>query len=133
MDIANQALLVGALLLLVSILASALSHRIGMPVLLLFLLVGMLAGEDGPLGIPYDDYQSAYLVGSLALAVILLDGGLRTRREVFRVALAPALSLASLGVMASALGVGIFVVVANNETRVILWRNGFGKTEPLAD
>jgi cell volume regulation protein A len=108
MDFANQALLVGALLLLVSILASALSQRIGMPVLLLFLLVGMLAGEDGPLGIAYNDYPSAYLIGSLALAVILLDGGLRTRREVFRVALTPALSLASLGVIASALAVGSF-------------------------
>jgi cell volume regulation protein A len=110
MDVANQALLVGALLLLVSILASALSHRIGMPVLLLFLLVGMLAGEDGPLGIEYDDYRSAYFVGSLALAVILLDGGLRTRREVFRVALAPALSLASAGVIGSAVAVGAFAV-----------------------
>jgi cell volume regulation protein A len=59
-------------------------------------------------GIVYNDYQSAYLVGSLALAVILFDGGLRTRREVFRVALAPALSLASLGVIVSAFVVGMF-------------------------
>ncbi|HSJ81460.1 MAG TPA: hypothetical protein VK910_09590 [Thiobacillus sp.] len=55
MDLFNQLVLAGAVLLLLAILASALSYRIGMPLLLVFLAVGMLAGEDGPGGILFDD------------------------------------------------------------------------------
>ena len=60
-----------------------------------FLLIGMLAGEEGPGGIVFSDYKTTYLVGSVALAIILFDGGLRTRFATFRSALSPSLVLAS--------------------------------------
>ncbi len=108
MDYWNFALLVGAALLLVSIVASDISSRMGAPLLLVFLGLGMLAGEDGPGGIRFDDFEAAYVIGTLALAIIIFDGGLRTRRETFRVGLRPALSLATLGVLATAGLVGAF-------------------------
>jgi potassium/hydrogen antiporter len=108
MEYWNLAILVGALLLLVSIVASDISSRMGAPLLLVFLALGMLAGEDGPGGIKFDDFDAAYLVGTLALAVIIFDGGMRTRRETFRVALWPSVSLATLGVVITAAMVGLF-------------------------
>lgn len=104
----NALILLGGLLLFVSVLASTLSARLGLPLLLLFLVVGMLAGEDGPGGIRFDDFSTAMLVGQLALAVILLDGGLRTNSATFRVALWPAALLASWGVVATTLLLGLF-------------------------
>jgi len=104
----NTAIFVGALLLVVSIVASDISSRLGAPLLLVFLLLGMLAGEDGPGGIRFDDFELAYVIGTLALAIIIFDGGLRTRRETFRVALWPAASLATVGVVVTAALVGIF-------------------------
>ncbi len=107
MEFWNAAILVGALLLLVSIVASDISSRMGAPLLLVFLALGMLAGEDGPGGIRFDDFETAYVIGTLALAVIIFDGGMRTRRETFRVALWPALSLATAGVVVTAGLVGM--------------------------
>ncbi len=104
----NHTMLVAALLFLGAILASAAAGRIGAPLLLVFLALGMLAGEDGPGGIRFDDNRLAFLVGNFALAIILLDGGLRTRMDTFRVALRPALGLATVGVALTAGITGAF-------------------------
>jgi cell volume regulation protein A len=101
-EYANHIILFGSLLILLSIVASAASARLGAPLLLVFLVLGMLAGEDGPGGIRFNDVYTAQLVGSIALAIIIFDGGLRTRKGVFRVALWPAMSLATVGVVVTA-------------------------------
>lgn len=102
LEFSNQIVLFGSLLALVAIVASVLSSRFGAPLLLVFLVLGMLAGEDGPGGVHFSDVHVAQLVGSVALAIIIFDGGLRTRKEVFRVALWPAVSLATVGVVITA-------------------------------
>jgi cell volume regulation protein A len=107
-ELINQFVLVGAALLLLAILASAVSYRVGMPLLVAFLMVGMLAGEDGPGGIIFNDAPLAYLGGSVALAIILLDGGLNTRADSFRAGLRPAFTLATVGVLITCLITGLF-------------------------
>ncbi len=108
LDVTNEMLLLGALLVIAGILSSRIATRFGAPILFVFLLIGMLAGEDGPLGIRFSDYHLANLVGALALSVILFDGGLRTRMASLRGVLAPSLMLATLGVVITALLGGAF-------------------------
>ena len=105
----NILYLVGALLIFASIMASTLSARLGIPLLLLFLVVGMLAGEEGLLGIEFSQYSVANFIGQAALACILLDGGLRTSFQSFRVGLKPAVTLATWGVFATVVVLGVFV------------------------
>jgi cell volume regulation protein A len=102
LDIVSIGILLGALLVLAGILSSLVAMRFGAPLLLVFLLLGMLAGESGPGQIKFDDVHSTYVVGSIALALILFDGGLRTRLATFRSVLAPALVLATVGVLLTA-------------------------------
>ncbi len=109
-DVANTTLLLGSALIIAGILSSLIATRFGAPMLLVFLGVGMLAGEDGPGGIVFSDYGFTNLIGSLALAIILFDGGLRTRFASFRGVLAPAMLLATVGVLITA---GLSAVVAH--------------------
>ncbi len=89
-------------LVTVSIVSSLLSLRIGAPLLLVFLGIGLLAGEDGIGGISFDDGKAAYVLGSIALAVVLFDSGFHTSLRSVRWAALPALSLATLGVVLTA-------------------------------
>ena len=102
MDSINTLFLLSGFLLALSILASRLSRQLGLPLLVLFLGLGMLAGEQGVLGIRFDDYSLAFTISHLALALILLDGGLRTRLTTFRAAFKPAMALATAGVFLTA-------------------------------
>jgi potassium/hydrogen antiporter len=102
LDAISLGILFGALLVLAGIMSSLVAMRFGAPLLLVFLIVGMLAGEAGPGGIQFDDVRTTYVVGSIALALILFDGGLRTRFATFRSVLAPAVTLATVGVLVTA-------------------------------
>lgn len=110
MQFINEALLAAGALLFVAILVSAVSQRVGLPVLLVFLGVGLFATElPGAPPNPIDSGTAA-LIGNLALAVILLDGGLRTRMDTFRMVAAPSLVLATLGVLLTSALVGVLAV-----------------------
>ncbi len=108
MESVEHVILIGAVVMSLGIVVGAFSARVGVPFLLVFLGVGMLAGVDGPGGIRFANTWLSFLVGNVALAVILLDGGLRTRFSTFRVALKPSLSLATVGVLVTAGLVGGF-------------------------
>lgn len=96
------AILVLSGLVTLSIFSSLLSFRIGAPLLLVFLTVGLLAGQDGLGGINFNDANAAFTVGSVALAVVLFDSGFHTSVKAFRLAALPALVLSSLGVLVTA-------------------------------
>src|SRR5437870_5983713 len=103
LDGVSLAILLGAVLVMAGILSSLLALRFGAPLLLVFLLIGMLAGDAGPGRLSFDDVRTTYLVGSVALALILFDGGLRTRFQSIRAVLAPSMVLATVGVLFTAL------------------------------
>lgn len=107
MDFTHQLMLLTGTLFLISVLASAISARLGIPLLLVFLALGMLAGEDGPGGIHFEDVETTYLIGTVALSVILFNGGLCTDIGSFRVGLWPALWLSTVGVVVTAAITGL--------------------------
>ncbi len=106
-DTANAVLLLGSVLIIAGILSSLIATRFGAPMLLVFLGVGMLAGEDGPGRVHFSNYHLANQIGSLALSVILFDGGLRTRLAAFRGLFVPSLLLATVGVVITAALTGV--------------------------
>lgn len=103
----DSLLLAGALLILIGIASSKFSARLGLPVLVLFIVLGMLAGSEGIGGFAFENYTLAHGIGSAALVVILFDGGLRTSVAAFRRALGPSLTLATIGVLVTALITGV--------------------------
>lgn len=117
----NIGVLVCAALVALGILTSLISLRFGAPLLLVFLALGLMAGEDGIGGIPFDDTGLAYTICSVALAVVLFDSGFETRWQSYRLAAKPALALATLGVVVTT---GIFGAAAH-------WLLGFGWIESL--
>jgi potassium/hydrogen antiporter len=103
LDSVSVAIFLGAILVMAGILSSLLALRFGAPLLLVFLFIGMLAGDAGPGQLSFDDVRTTYLVGSVALALILFDGGLRTKFQSIRIVLAPSMVLATIGVLLTAL------------------------------
>jgi cell volume regulation protein A len=114
-------LLTAALLVLAAIAASKLSTRAGLPVLVLFVAVGMLAGSEGPGGLAFENYALAHGVGTLALVLILFDGGLRTSTAAFRQVAVPATLLATVGVAVTSAVTGLAAA----------WILGLGSLEGL--
>lgn len=102
MDAAADLILTASALVLAALAAAAAGARFGAPLLLVFLAVGLLGGAEGPGGIVVDDPDLAFAAASAALAVILLDGALRTRPETLAEGLRPGAMLATLGVLATA-------------------------------
>ncbi|HWH85119.1 MAG TPA: potassium/proton antiporter [Burkholderiaceae bacterium] len=113
-------LLAAGLLVLVSLLAGVLSTRLGLPFLLVFLVAGMLVGVDGPIGVRFDNAQFSAWVGNAGLAMILLEGGISTRMETFRLGVRPAALLATVGVALTAALVGAVAMA----TMHVDWRYG---------
>ncbi|TAJ51523.1 MAG: potassium/proton antiporter [Nevskiaceae bacterium] len=102
MDTINALILAIGFLGALGIVATIVAPRLGVPILFVFLVVGMLAGEDGPGGIPFSNFWFANFAGSMALAVILFDGGLKTDAGDFKIGLKPAGLLATVGVLLTA-------------------------------
>lgn len=107
MFVIDQILLLAAVLILFGVISSKASARLGLPVLVLFLIVGMLAGERGIGGIAFDSPGAAHALGTVALAVILYDGGLQTPLSSIKAVWKPASLLATLGVLVTALITGL--------------------------
>src|SRR5579875_772570 len=104
-------ILAASVLLLLSIFAWKISNRLGIPALLLFLGIGMLAGSEGPGGIYFDNAAVAQAVGIVALAFILFAGGLNTQWKVIRPVLGGAVALSTIGVLLTTAVVAIFALV----------------------
>jgi cell volume regulation protein A len=104
----EKILLPGSILLFVSIITSKTSFKFGIPALILFLIIGMLAGSDGPGGIYFNDPKSAQFLGVVALTFILFSGGLDTRWESVKPVLKSGIALSTIGVLITAAIVGVF-------------------------
>ncbi|MEQ5776203.1 potassium/proton antiporter [Thalassospira sp. NFXS8] len=103
----NLVILIASILVMVAVFTSLISFRVGAPLLLVFLFVGVAAGEDGIGGIQFDNAPLAYFIGSIALALILFDSGFETPTRALRIASAPALTLATFGVLMTTGVVGV--------------------------
>tara|TARA_R110001583_G_scaffold179320_1_gene335899 strand:- start:12046 stop:14262 length:2217 start_codon:yes stop_codon:yes gene_type:complete len=103
----NLVILIASVLVVVAVFTSLISFRVGAPLLLVFLFVGLAAGEDGIGGIQFDNAPLAYFIGSIALALILFDSGFETPTRALRIASAPALTLATFGVLMTTGVVGV--------------------------
>jgi len=114
----DHIILLSAVLAILGVLASKLSPRFGVPVLVLFLGVGMLAGEDGIGRILFDNVDVAHSIGTFALILILFDGGLQTSKRSIKRAWKPAALLATLGVVGTATVTGIAASAAWRYCRV---------------
>lgn len=101
-------LLVSSALLVISVMLSRVSSSFGLPSLLLFLSLGMLAGSEGPGNIPFDNYKIAFAIGSVCLAFIIFDGGLRTSWTTVRPILRLGSSLSVVGTLATGAITGVF-------------------------
>src|SRR6516225_737786 len=99
--------LIASALVVASIFTSFVSFRFGAPLLLIFLVLGLLAGQDGIGRIAFNDHPAAFAIGSVALAIILFDSGFETRFATLRIAAMPAIVLATIGVIVSAALVGV--------------------------
>jgi len=100
-------LLVVSFLILLSIILSKYSGNLGVPSLVLFILIGMLAGSDGPGKIYFDDFKLTQSIGIVALVFIMFSGGLETKWSTTKKVLWSGVSLASIGVLIAAAGVGL--------------------------
>lgn len=109
-------LLIGSILLLISIIAGKTSYRFGVPTLLLFLAVGMLAGSDGIVGIQFNDPKTAQLIGIISLNFILFSGGLDTNWSYVKPVLREGLMLSTIGVLLTAISLGTFVWLVTDFT-----------------
>jgi cell volume regulation protein A len=102
-------LLVGSLLLLISVIVGKQSYKFGVPTLLIFLAIGMLAGSEGIGGIYFDDPKLAQFIGIVALNFILFSGGLDTSYDAVKPVLKQGIVLSTLGVLLTAVSLGTFV------------------------
>jgi cell volume regulation protein A len=100
-------ILFAGILMLLGIASNKFSARLGVPVLILFLVVGMLAGSEGIGGIDFENYSLAYGIGTIALCIILFDGGLRTPYTSIQAVWKPAGVLATFGVLVTAVITGL--------------------------
>jgi len=107
----DRLILLAAVLLLLGIVSSKLSTRLGLPFLVVFVAVGMLAGSEGIGGIAFEDYALANGIGTAALAIILFDGGLRTSGSVFRAVWGPGVAMATVGVLVTSALTGVAATV----------------------
>ena len=101
-------MLIGSFLFFISMLLGKAGHRLGVPILLLFLLVGMVFGSDG-FGLMFENVQTAQIIGTICLTIILFSGGLDTKFSEIRPVITPGVVLATLGVLATALVTGFFI------------------------
>lgn len=101
-------LLIGSILLIAGVLIGKSSYRFGLPLLLIFLFVGMLFGTDG-IGIQFSDMHTAQFIGMVALCIILFSGGMGTKISAIRPVIAPGLILSTVGVLLTALLTGLFI------------------------